>query len=83
MESSCVERPTSNVSEALPLSQIKLALLKRLLGTLAVFDVDAGTMPLDDVPMLVAHGDLVVQHPAILAVSAPHTCFVYERLTTS
>ena len=71
------------MGKALPLSEIKLALLKRLLSALAVLNVDAGTMPLDDVPMLVPHGDLVVKHPAILAVSAPHAGLVYERLTAS
>jgi hypothetical protein len=83
LESSCIERPTSHVGKALPLSKIKLALLKRLLGALAVLDVDAGSMPLDDVSQFVPHGDFVVQHPAILTVSAPYACFVQERLTAS
>src|SRR5580700_10219963 len=82
-ESSCVECPASHVGNALPFSKIKLAFLQRFLGTLAVLDVDAGSMPLDDVSLLVPHGNFVVQHPAIHAVSPSDTCLVQERITAS
>jgi len=37
--------------------------------SLAVLNVDAGSVPLDNLALLIAKRDFVVQHPAIFAVS--------------
>src|SRR5271154_5107926 len=47
-ESTCVEGPTSHMGNALPLTDIELASLKRFLGAFAIFDVSHDSIPLDD-----------------------------------
>src|SRR5208337_1020063 len=49
---------------------------------LAVLNIDTRSIPLNNVPVFVALSDIVVQHPAILSIRPPHTCFMQEGLAT-
>ena len=66
-ESSCVEGPTSHVGKALPLREIQLALLKRILGALAIFDVREGSIPSDNL----SDADLEGGHRAPETIDIP------------
>jgi hypothetical protein len=81
------KNPTAYMAEALPFFEIELASLQLLgtfpepfFGALAVLDIDTRSVPLDNLSTLVTQGDFVVQHPAILAISPPHACFMQKRL---
>src|SRR5208282_3570990 len=51
-------------------------------GPLAILNIDARSIPLDDVPMLVPDRHLMVKHPAIFPVCPPHTRFMQEGFPT-
>src|SRR5882757_8583143 len=52
-----------------------LALSKRVLGELEVFDIGSRPIPFDNVARLVAHRLGFEQKPAILAIEAPEPSF--------
>src|SRR6266516_166187 len=67
-KTSTVETPAAHMGKALPLGEIKLALLKRLLGALAIFDVSIDTIPFDDVSNFISQWQAAVQMPSILPI---------------
>ncbi len=70
------------MGEALPLSEMKFAMLKRLLGTLAIFNVREGSVPSDNFSMLVPKWDTTHQKPPIFPVSgATEPRLVFENLS--
>src|SRR4029453_10521105 len=50
-----------------------------LLDILSIFDVDARSVPFDDVPLVVAQWHRADEEPPILAVGSPDPCFCLER----
>ncbi len=71
------------MGEALPLSEMKLAMLKRLLGTLAIFNVREGPVPSDNISVLVPKGNATHQKPPIFPVSgATEPRLIFESLSS-
>ena len=62
------------------LSQLALLLADPFFCLLAILDVDTRSIPFDNSAALVAHGHLLVEHPAILPVRPPHAPFEYKGL---
>src|SRR5579862_7790751 len=70
-----VKNPAADTAKALRFGEIELASLQLFGGSLqlffralAVLDVDTRPVPLENLSMLVTHGDFVVQHPAIFPI---------------
>src|SRR5216684_8787731 len=80
-----IEGPASHVSKALPFGKIKLASLQ-LLGVaaelffrrFALVNVQARSIPLDDVAVCVAKGHFPVEHPAVFSIRPADASFVLE-----
>jgi hypothetical protein len=68
-----VENPTSHVSEALPFGEIKLVLLKRLLGALAVLDVEINPDPIQEVSIARPQGFDSAEEPAVPSISVTNS----------
>ncbi len=75
MESVRIEGPASDVGEALPLGEIKLACTQRIFGAPSVFYVNAGSIPFSDLPRLFTQWHFAMELPAIFSVSPSYTCF--------
>src|SRR6516165_9735269 len=79
-EAGRVKRPAPRTRRPLPFGEIELAPPELFLGSLSLLDIDAGSIPFNDVSPLVAQGHLVVKHPPIFPVSPSHAGFMFERL---
>ena len=73
LETGGIECPATGVREPLSLRQVEL-------GLLAVVDVHARSVPLDDLAARISQRQLMVQHPAVCTVRAPDARFELERL---
>jgi hypothetical protein len=70
------------VRKALPLSEIKLASLQGLPGTLAIFNVREGSVPSDNFSMLASKWHTTHQKPPIFPASGTTELrLVFENLT--
>ena len=61
------------------IAEALLALPQRHLGPFAVLDVDARSIPFDDISDLVAKRYVMDQVPAVHSTSPPHPSFIVER----
>jgi hypothetical protein len=81
-ESGSVECPVAHMGKALPLNEIKLASLQSFPGTLAIFNIREGSVPSDNVSMLVPKWNTTHEKPSISPVSgATEAHFFFEKLT--
>src|SRR6266404_4692856 len=62
------------------LRQIRLASPKSLLSPLAIFDVDSGSIPSDDLPGFIAQRCIANKPPAIFSVCPPNPRFTLRGL---
>jgi hypothetical protein len=62
------------------LAQVFIGDAKRSFGLLLVLDIGSGAKPLEDVPVVIAHGTGPCQEPAIRAVAAAEPHLGVERL---
>src|SRR5262249_6353702 len=76
----CIKQEGAGETRLLAFCQQALALVQRLLGTLAILDVDSDRIPSDNVAFLVSQRNAVGRMPPMLAVSAPYARFGTERL---
>src|SRR5277367_2748746 len=85
-----IKNPAADPAKALRFGQIELASLQ-VSGVLpqlffcarAALDVDARSMPLENSSISGAQREFMVQHPAIFAISPPHSCDSLEALSRS
>jgi hypothetical protein len=70
--------PARHVAESLAFFAIKFAPPQPFFSALAILYVDAGSVPLDNLSLLVAKRDFVAHHPAIFAVGAQEARFMQE-----
>src|SRR5262249_32547847 len=75
-----IKQECAGETRLLALRQKALALAQRLLGTLAILDIDPDRIPSDNVASLVVQRNAVRCVPAILAISAPYPRLGDERL---
>src|SRR5258708_839404 len=70
--------------EFLPFAQLPLTALQCFLGLLSVFNIETGSKPFDDTPLLVAERRGANQEPVIYSVSPPqaHFVFIWNRKST-
>jgi hypothetical protein len=78
------------MAKALRFGQIELISLQQLsasleffFGSLAILDIDTRSMPLENSSITGAQREFMVQHPAIFAISPPHSCGSLEALSRS
>src|SRR6476646_10020674 len=64
-------------------SEIGLAAAQGVLGPLARFDIGVGSIPFDDVALLIAQRRGTIEEPAILPVGAADAAFAFPRLSGS
>ena len=62
------------------LSQLHFVLPELFFSPLSVFDVGIGSIPVDDIPVLVAQGFGPEQEPPIFSVEASHACLDLARI---
>src|SRR6202030_1015506 len=85
VEAVAIESPASHVGKTLPFGKIKLASLQ-LFGVatelffrrFALVDIQARSIPLDDVAFRIAKWHFPMEHPAVLSVCAANASFVRE-----
>src|SRR5271167_3051918 len=83
-----IKNPVADVAKALRFGEIKFAFLQ-LLGSpselffrpLPVLDINTRSMPLENSPIFGTQREFMVQHPAIFAISPPHSCGFREALS--
>src|SRR5258708_1540662 len=76
-----VPAETTRMAKPLRFRQIGLALPQRVFGPLSILDVEADSIPSDDISFFVAQWHATCHMPAILAVRAPKALFQLERLS--
>src|SRR5260370_42478123 len=77
------------MGKTLPFGKIKLASLQ-LLGVaaelffrrFALFNIQARSIPLDDVAVCIAKGHFPVEHPAVFSIRAADASFVFEDFSS-
>src|SRR3984957_16193599 len=80
-----IEGPASHVGKTLPFGKMKLASLQ-LLGVaaelffrrFALVDIQARSIPLDDVAVCIAKWHFPVEHPAVISICSADASFVLE-----
>src|SRR5262245_43067327 len=74
LEKTCrVKNPAAHARQSFSLRKVEL-------GLLAVVDIDARSIPSDNLAALVSHSYFAVQHPPIRPVGRSHARFAFERL---
>src|SRR4029077_837569 len=84
-----IEGPASHVGKTLPFGKIKLASLQ-LLGVaaelffrrFALVNIQARSIPLDDVAVCIAKWHFSVEHPAVFSIRAADASFVFEDFSS-
>src|ERR1700733_14182912 len=83
-----MEGPASHVGKTLPFGKVKLASLQLFgvaselfFGRLALVDIQARSIPLDDVAVCIAQWHFPVEHPAVFSVCSANARFVFENLS--
>src|SRR5580704_9454718 len=84
-----IKGPASHVGKALPFGKIKLASLQ-LLGVpaelffrrFALINIQARSIPLDDVAVFIAKGHFAVEHPAVFSIRATDASLVLEGFSS-
>src|SRR5271156_3959861 len=74
--------PTSYSGKSLRLCHVSFIQPQGVFDSLSVLDIDTRSEPFDDLPVLVAQTNLVVQHPAVLSIRTTNSSFIQERFST-
>src|SRR5271163_4682802 len=75
-------RPTSHSGKSLRLRHVGFAQPQATFNPLSILDIDTRSKPFENLSLLVAQRDFVVQHPAVLSIGPPHPCFMQKWLPT-
>src|SRR5260370_10324964 len=83
-----IKNPAADMAKTLRFGQIELISLQQLgarleffFGSLAFLNVNTRSMPLENSSISGAQREFMVQHPAIFAISPPHSCGSLEALS--
>src|SRR6266852_1146954 len=80
VETGGVECPATGVTEPLSLRKVELGFRAFLIRSLAVVDIHARAVPLDDLAARTSQRQLLMPHPAVCTVRPSDTRFALERL---
>src|ERR1700674_3190680 len=69
------------MAKTLPFAKIELVPPPGLLSSLALLDIHARSIPLDDVAELIPERHLAMEHPAVFPICPANASFVLEDLS--